>query len=153
MVRYHGSRVANSRDGAGPRDAVHGSIAVACAWLIRRFIDKDASFVWLADVRRCPKDALGFDFDGATFTHVDDKVTFEVLLHSFALQKDAALQRLAELVHALDAGGEPTAEAIGFEAVLTGARARIDDDDRLLVEMGGVLDSLYVHFQNSKAVK
>jgi len=126
---------------------------IACAWLIRRFIDKDASFLWLADVRRCPKEALGFDFDGATFTHVDDKVTFEVLLHAFALQKDVALQRLAELVHALDAGGEPTGEAIGFEAVLAGARSRIDDDDRLLVEMGGVLDSLYVHFQSGKAAK
>ncbi len=126
---------------------------IACAWLIRRFIDKDASFVWLADVRRCPKDALGFDFDDATFTHVGDKVTFEVLLHAFALDKDVGLQRLAALVHALDVGGEPTAEAGGFEAVLAGARARIDDDDRLLVEMGSVLDSLYAHFQDVKAGK
>ena len=84
---------------------------IACAWLIRRFIDADAHFVWLADIRRAPKDALTFDFDGATFTHVDDKVTFEVLLHSFGLEKDPALQRLGELVHVLDAGGEPTAEA------------------------------------------
>ncbi len=126
---------------------------IACAWLIRRFIDKDARFVWLADVRRCPKDALGFDFDDATFTHVGDKVTFEVLLHAFALERDAGLRRLAELVHALDVGGEPTAEASGFEAVLGGARARIDDDDRLLVEMGSVLDSLYAHFQDAKAGK
>ena len=123
---------------------------VASAWLIRRFIDKDASFVWLADVRRAPKDTLTFDFDGATFTHVDDKVTFEVLLHAFALEKDAALRRLAQLVHVLDAGGEPTAEASGFEAVLAGARARIEDDDPLLLEMCGVLDSLYAHFQSSK---
>ena len=73
-----------------------------------------------------------------------------MLLQAFALDKDAALQRLAELVHVLDAGGEPTAEASGFEAVLAGARARIEDDDRLLLEMGGVLDSLYAHFQSSK---
>jgi len=126
---------------------------IACAWLIQRFIDNDASFVWLADVRRCPKDALGFDFDDATFTHVGDKVTFEVLLHAFALEKDAALQRLGQLIHALDAGGEPPAEAAGFEAVLGGARARIDDDDHLLVEMSRVLDSMYVHFQNSKVAK
>lgn len=124
---------------------------IACAWLIRRFIDKDARFTWLADVRRCPKDALGFDFDDATFTHVGDKVTFEVLLHAFALDKDVGLRRLAELVHALDVGGEPTAEASGFEAVLAGARARIDNDDRLLLEMGSVLDSLYAHFQDAKA--
>lgn len=123
---------------------------VACAWLIKRFIDKEATFIWLADVRRCPKDALGFDFDGATFTHVGDKVSFEVLMHAFSLEKDVGLQRLAAMVHALDVGGEPTAEATGFEAVLTGARARIDDDDELLSEMSGVLDSLHVHFQNSK---
>jgi hypothetical protein len=126
---------------------------IACAWLIQRFIDKDATFVWIADIRRCPKDALGFDFDGATFTHVDDKVSFEVLLHAFALEKDAALLRIGEMVHGLDVGGEPTAEASGFEATLSGARARIDDDDRLLAEMAGVLDSLYVHFQNSKATR
>jgi hypothetical protein len=126
---------------------------IACAWLIRRFIDKDASFVWLADIRRCPKDALGFDFDGATFTHVDDKVTFEVLLHAFALEKDAALTRIGEMVHGLDVGGEPTAEATGFEAMLSGARARIGDDDQLLEEMAGALDSFYAHFRASKATK
>jgi hypothetical protein len=126
---------------------------IACAWLIRRFIDRDASFVWLADIRRAPKDALTFDFDGATFTHVDDKVTFEVLLHSFALDKDAALLRIGEMVHGLDVGGDATAEASGFEAMLSGARARIDDDDRLLADMASVLDSLYVHFQGGKASK
>ena len=109
--------------------------------------------MWLADVRRCPKGALGFDFDGASFTHVGDKVTFEVLTHAFALERDTALQRLGEMVHVLDVGGEPTAEASGFEAVLAGARARIEDDDSLLAEMGNVLDSLYAHFQNSKTTK
>jgi hypothetical protein len=126
---------------------------IACAWLIRRFIDKDATFVWLADIRRAPKDALTFDFDGATFTHVDDKVSFEVLLHAFSLEKDAALVRIGEMVHGLDVGGEPTAEASGFEAMLSGARTRIDDDDQLLAEMAGLLDSLYVHFQSGKANK
>ena len=126
---------------------------IACAWLIQRFIDKDATFVWLADIRRVPKNALGFDFDGATFTHVDEKVSFEVLLHAFALEKDAALTRIGEMVHGLDVGGEPTAEASGFEAMLSGARARIDDDDKLLAEMASVLDSLYVHFQSGKGNK
>jgi len=74
------------------------------------------------DVRRCPKRTIGFDFDGATFTHVGNKVTFEVLLHAFSLDRNAALQRLGELVHSLDVGGAPTAEASGFEAVLAGAR-------------------------------
>jgi hypothetical protein len=55
------------------------------------------------------------------------------------------------MVHALDVGGEPVPEAAGFEAVMAGARARLDDDDALLAEMTGVLDSLYVHFQRDPA--
>ena len=71
---------------------------VASAWLIRRFIDAQAQFLWLDSPEDCPADALGFDFDGATFTHVGDKVTFEVLLESFGLDSDNALTRLAALV-------------------------------------------------------
>jgi len=56
------------------------------------------------------------------------------------------LSRLGALVHALDIGGEPVAEARGLEAVMAGARARIDDDDVLLAEMSNVLDSLHAHF-------
>jgi hypothetical protein len=119
---------------------------VASAWLIRRFIDSDARFRWLAKPSDCPKSALGFDFDGATFTHVGDRVTFETLLASFGLEDDAALARLGMIVHALDVGGEPVPEASGFEAVMAGARERITDDDALLAEMSNVLDSLYAHF-------
>ncbi|SPA22266.1 hypothetical protein CBM2633_B60212 [Cupriavidus taiwanensis] len=49
--------------------------------------------------------ALGFDFDGATFTHVGDRVSFEVLLASFGLEANRGLSRLARMVHALDIGG------------------------------------------------
>lgn len=120
---------------------------VASAWLIRRFIDRDARFRWLAKPSDCPKSALGFDFDGATFTHVGDRVTFETLMASFGLEEDLALMRLATIVHALDVGGEPVPEAKGFEAVMAGARERLTDDDALLAEMSTVLDSLYAHFQ------
>ncbi len=119
---------------------------VASAWLIRRFIDRDARFQWLARPSDCPKRALGFDFDGATFTHVDDRVTFETLMASFGLDTDPGLARLATIVHALDIGGEPVPEAVGFEAVIAGARERLVDDDALLAEMSTVLDSLYAHF-------
>jgi hypothetical protein len=125
---------------------------VASAWLIRRFIDRDARFQWLAKPSDCPKRALGFDFDGATFTHVGDRVTFETLMASFGLDEDPALARLAAMVHQLDVGGEPVPEAKGFEAVLAGARERFaDDDDALLTEIGGVLHSLYAHFEREAA--
>lgn len=124
---------------------------VASAWLIRRFIDPDAKFKWLERPSDCPKKALGFDFDGATFTHVGDRVSFETLLASFGLEQDPGLARLAAVVHQLDVGGEPVAEAAGFEAVMAGARERLDDDDALLAEMSVVLDSLHAHFTRAAA--
>jgi len=123
---------------------------VASAWLIRRFIDPEARFQWLAKPSDCPRKALGFDFDGAAFSHVGERVTFEVLMASFGLDDDAALLRLGHMVHSLDVGGAAVPEAIGFEAVLAGARERVADDDALLAEMSVVLDSLYIHFQRSK---
>ncbi len=123
---------------------------VASAWLIQRFIDPAARFVWLDSLADCPADALGFDFEGATFSHVGDRVTFEVLLASFGLDGDRGLQRLGAMVHALDVGGATTPEAGGFEAVLAGARKRWPDDDALLADVGGVLDSLHAHFSTHR---
>jgi hypothetical protein len=86
---------------------------LASAWLIRRFIDPDAHLLWLASPADCPPDALGFDFDGATFSHVGVRVTFEVLLASFGLETPA-LQRLGALVHFLDVGGVQPPESVGI---------------------------------------
>jgi len=122
---------------------------VASAWLIRRFIDPQAQFVWIESPADCPRDALGFDFDGAAFTHVGERVSFEVLLASFGLESDPALQRLGAMVHALDVGGAFVPEAAGFEATMTGARHNAADDDQLLEMMGGVLDAFYIHFTNA----
>lgn len=119
---------------------------VASAWLIHRFIDKKARFLWLEQPADCPDDALGFDFDGATFTHVDERVTFEVLLASFGLKTDTGLAALGRLVHYLDVGGESVAEAAGFEAVLAGLRESTADDDELLAAITPVLDALHRRF-------
>lgn len=123
---------------------------VASAWLIRRFIDHDARFIWLPSPDACPADALGFDFDGAAFTHVGERVTFEVLLASFGLDRDPALVRLGAMVHTLDVGGASVPEAIGFEAIMAGTRERTADDDLLLDGMSPVLDSMYAHFAASE---
>jgi len=119
---------------------------VASAWLIRRFIDPQARFLWLAAPADCPPDALGFDFDQARFTHVGECVSFEVLAASFGLDRDPGIQRLGAMVHTLDLGGGLVAEAAGFEAMLSGARRHARNDDQLLAEMSGVLDALYLHF-------
>jgi hypothetical protein len=116
---------------------------LASAWLIRRFIDPQASFIWLQDTARVPRGALGFDFDGATFSHVGSRVTFEVLCAQFGLDADARLQRIGAAVHVLDAGGIPVPEAAGLETVLGGLRALHADDDTLQAAAATVFDALY----------
>jgi hypothetical protein len=119
---------------------------LASAWLIKRFIDPKARIVWFKDPKTCPRRALGFDFDGAAFTHVGARVTFEVLLASFALEGDKGLERLGQLVHYLDVGGVPVPEAVGLETILNGARRQHTDDDRLLGEAAKTFDYLYNAF-------
>lgn len=119
---------------------------LACAWLIRRHIDPEARFLWLADPSDCPRTALGFDFDGAAFSHVGAKVTFEVLLAAFGLEQPA-LKRLGALVHFLDAGGVEPPEASGVERVMAGLREAIADDDQLMLVASGVFEGLRVAFE------
>ena len=126
---------------------------VASAWLIRRFIDPRAKFLWLKQPSDCPPHALGFDYDGAAFSHVGERVTFEVLSASFGLDRDRGLARLGELVRALDIGEGGIAEAAGFEALMSAARQRRLDDDRLLAEIAPVLDSFYEYYAASPAAK
>jgi hypothetical protein len=122
---------------------------VASAWLIRRHIDRDARFLWLESPADCPEGALGFDFDGAAFTHIGDRVTFEVLLASFGLDKERGLIRLGAMVHALDLESGFVAEAAGFAAMLAGIRHRTSNDDELLAEVSPILDALHVHFSSN----
>ena len=116
---------------------------LACAWLIRRFVDAQARFVWLADSAQAPRGALGFDYDGARFSHIGARVSFEVMALSFGLDNDARLQRIAAAVHYLDVGGIPVPEAPGLEAVLAGLRALHSDDEQLVAAAGAVFDALY----------
>jgi hypothetical protein len=122
---------------------------LASAWLIRRCIDPQAKFLWLKHPKDCPKRAVGFDFDGAQFTHIGAKVTFEVLLASFGLGADAALERIGALIHYLDVGGVPVPEAAGVEALLRGARAAHADDDALTAEAARLFDYLYASYAAS----
>ena len=122
---------------------------LASAWLILRFIDPAARILWLSSPDDCPSDALGFDFDGANFSHVGNRVTFETLQASFQLEAPG-LRRLAELVHYLDVGGAQPAEASGIERVLAGLRESITDDDQLFQTAAGVFDGLLTAFASEE---
>jgi hypothetical protein len=104
---------------------------MASAWLIKRFIDPKASFVFVdeRDVASLEKSRVAFDMRGASFTHVADLCTFEVLVKSFGL-KDKAVKKIAELVHDLDVKddkyGKP--ETTGVEDILKGIRKTAKND-------------------------
>ncbi len=123
---------------------------LASAWIIQKFVDPQAEFIWLEHPDDCPKDALGFDFDHAKFTHINNLVTYEVLMHSFKLQ-NPALNKIAETVHFLDVGGNEPAEALGIEKILQGLRSTITNDDQLLQLSNHIFDGLYADFQRNLA--
>lgn len=116
---------------------------VGSAWLIRRFIDPKARFVFASDPAQHP-DALPFDMVGVEFSHHRDDCTFETLVKRFGLD-DPALCRLAEMVHVADLedGKFPHPECIGIDRVLKGwGRAGLSDE--MLLQKGGeCFDALY----------
>lgn len=117
---------------------------LATAWLVQRFVDKSPKFIWLDDAKKCPPKAIGYDFDGAHFTHVSDKVTFEVVAATFALDdNDAGLRAVGQLVHCIDIGGVPLDEAPGFELLVRGLQSQHRGDDALLAAALPLFDTLY----------
>ena len=126
---------------------------LASGWLIKRFIDPAARFAWLDRPSSLPKGAVGFDFDGARFTHVRNRVTFEVLLDSFGLDKDAALASIGACVHFLDVGGIPVSDAKGLETVLRGVREKARGDDALLAGAMRIFDHFYSAYADRNPAK
>ncbi|HEY2627981.1 MAG TPA: chromate resistance protein ChrB domain-containing protein [Usitatibacter sp.] len=124
---------------------------LASAWLIKRFIDRDAKFAWLDRPRDRAAKAVGFDFDGAEFTHIGNRVTFEVLVASFGLDRDAALASIGAAVHFLDVGGIPVDDAKGLETLLHGAREKSRSDDALLAEAMRIFDLFHRAYSRERA--
>ncbi len=124
---------------------------LASAWLIKRFIDRNAKFAWIERPRQRPRGSVGFDFDGAEFTHVDGRVTFEALLAAFDLDGDPALASIGHAVHFLDVGGIPAADAKGLETILKGIKAKARGDDELASESIKVFDLFYSAYAQKSA--
>ncbi|MGH8732559.1 MAG: chromate resistance protein ChrB domain-containing protein [Burkholderiales bacterium] len=116
---------------------------LACAWLIRRFVDPEASLTWLEKTQALPADALGFGFEGAHFANSETRVTYEEMLAKLDLAKNAALAKIGSIVHFLEVRGTPVAEAAGVQTLLQGALRRAQNDDELLAEAEKTFDLLY----------
>jgi hypothetical protein len=126
---------------------------LASAWLIRRFIDPEASMVWLDKGQTCPATAVSFGFDGANYRNSRTRVTYQELLANFKLDHNPALARIGNLVHALESGNAKVAEAAGVETLLAGAKRRSSTEDELLVESEKTFDLLYEAYFEVPAAK
>lgn len=120
---------------------------IACPWLIKRFIDKEAEFIFV------PRDkvlevaekegANSFDADGAKYGHKGDKCTFDTLIEAFGLD-DPALLMLARIVNGADTRNpDAPAESAGFKAIAFGFALTVRDDHRKIELETPMYDGLY----------
>jgi hypothetical protein len=116
---------------------------LACAWLIRRFVDPEASMKWLEKTETPPADAIGFAYDGAHFTNSETRVSYEEMLARLDLVKNPALAKIGSIVHFLEVRGTPVPEAAGVQTLLQGALRRSPQESELLAEVEKTFDLLY----------
>lgn len=124
---------------------------IASAWLIRRFIDREAKFRFIDDPKaRRSADDVRFDMAGGDFSHVGDRCTFETLLEQFEIA-DPALHAIAEIVHDIDLKDEKFGreDAPGIERVLSGVAATYSDDEARIARGSQLFDELYSLFTNT----
>jgi hypothetical protein len=125
---------------------------IACPWLIRKFIDPTAEFLFVPEgevvevARR--EGGKSFDCPGADYTHRDGKCSFEVLVDAYRLM-DPAVQALALIVHGADIKADVglVPEAAGLQAIAHGFAAACSDDHRKLTLEFPVYDALYTWCQ------
>ena len=119
------------------------------AWLIRRFIDPEATFVFVDDPDQVPDDATPFDMTGVPLSHHDGGCTFETLLARYGLLDDDALAAIGRIVHEADIGDDryDAPEAPGLDALIRGMSMTLADDDRLLELSRPIFDGLYGYLQ------
>ncbi|HXM83061.1 MAG TPA: chromate resistance protein ChrB domain-containing protein [Burkholderiales bacterium] len=129
---------------------------IACPWLIRRFIDPDAEFLYVptSDVKRIAseRNAEPYDIPDVEFSHVGEQCSFDAFLNFFHLKKDPALQELAIIVRGADTNRLDLApQAPGLAAISVGL-SRIYKNDHEMLEHGMVVyDALYAWCKEGKA--
>ena len=125
---------------------------IACAWLVRRFIDADARFKFVPPRGYVPTAGeLRFDMFQAEFTHEGDRCSFEVLLARSGLS-DPALQAIAEIVHDIDLkdGKFGREECPGIKSLIAGVAMAHPDDEARIAAGSTILDNLYAYFRKKR---
>lgn len=123
---------------------------IATAWAIRRFVDRDATFSFVARERDPEKvGGIAFDIRGAELSHRDGKCTFEVLLETKHLS-DPALLRMARVIHGADLphDDDPPAESAGVRALFDGVRDSCETDEERLARGSALCDALYAYLNS-----
>jgi len=121
---------------------------VACPWLITRFVDSDAEFIFApaSQVEQIASEsgAIPFDIPGAELGHHEGRCSFEAILTKYGL-KEPGLLRLAKIVHAADIDEDADTDPIarGLEAIATGYSLRFPLDEENLEAQFEVYDALY----------
>jgi len=126
---------------------------IACAWLIRRFIDPGAQFRFVDGRTHAPAPGeLRFDMADAEFTHEGDRCSFETLVLRAGLDGDAGLVALGEIIHDLDIadGRFARPETAGVGAMLSGVCASVEEDLERIAQASAALDQLYAFFTRRK---
>jgi hypothetical protein len=115
----------------------------ACAWLIRRFIDADAEFIFVNDPSEVPDDATPFDMRGAELSHHGGDCTFETIIRRYDLT-DPVLWEIAKTVHEADLDDEryDAPEAAGFDVAVRGL-SMVRSDEEILELTAPLFDGLY----------
>lgn len=124
------------------RAGVHVDRA-ACAWLLQRFVDPDAEFVFVDDPADAPPDATAFDMRGAELSHHAGDCSFETILRRYGLD-DPVLWDVARIVHEADLDDDryDAPEAVGVDVVCRGL-SMVRDDTEILAVATAVFDGLY----------
>jgi hypothetical protein len=123
---------------------------IGSAWLIKRFIDPEAQFVFMRP-EEFPEDAMPFDALGAEFGHQGEDCTFETLLRRSGV-RDRRLAQLAEIVHEVDLhdGKFPREEARGVDLAIRGLLGTFKDDQEVLTHGFVLFDGLYAALGDRK---
>ena len=116
---------------------------LACAWLIRRFVDPEAKLVWLEKGQDASAEAIAFGFEGAHFANSESRITYEEMLARLELAANTALVKIASIVRFLESGGLTVPEAAGVQTLLQGALRRALSENELLGEAEKTFDLLY----------